>query len=47
MHQDHSTMPESCAETLEALVRYLARCAAEYDYKTLCQPLAEKEDTHA
>ena len=42
MQTQHS-LPASCQETLEALVRYLARCAAETDDRSAPQPQTAKE----
>ena len=41
--QTQQSLPASCQEALEALVRYLARCAAESDYRSSPQSQTEKE----
>ena len=43
MRTDTSSEAPSCQESLEALVRYLARCAAECDYKNASKPPAGKD----
>ena len=41
--QNDNSSPVSSQESLEALVRYLARCAAERDYQSVSQPKPRKE----